>query len=628
MLILRSALGAALFSSPALGDRTITDAAYLDKLRGMWLGQLIGNHTGRPFEGSYCTREAVPDSAFAWVIKTSYEDPWTGDDDTSFEYLDLHCLETHGLDPSYAQIQSEWDAHVTLNGIYIANLQAKFLMNGGFLAPATGSYRSNMHAYAIDSQITTESLGAMGPGMRQWAIDSARKFGGVTNEGFSLHAAEFYAATYAAAAFESNVETIVALGQASIPNSSRTWQAIQDVRNWYVADMADDVPDWRETRRKIYDYYNGAYDHGRYRFWIESTINVANTVLALLYGQGDFEETVRIAVLSGYDADCNPATAGGLIGMIRGYDALPADLTGPATDYYKVLYRPGLPQYDTITDIAARMRGIGEQVMVANGGTVGGGVCTLPDADQVTPDPEMPDPPGPTGLVAAVRSEGGTVSVSASIAKHNPLEDRDNLESIIDGITNVRYNGHVPYDTYDGDNPQPAGGDFYQITFSRFVRFDSLTFYEGDIRWNGPNSDPRVSEPYGGYFLNLMVEVHTAQGWVTAQNLELSEPLDPYAYYQAIDLTFDPVVGDGVRIRGDAGGSRQYTSIVELVCRGALTGDFDGNDVVDYADLGVFVDVLLGLETNPVLILTADLNGDGASDGRDIQPFVAPLLEP
>ena len=135
LLVLTSVVCAALFPSAALADRTISEAALLDKLRGMWFGQLIGNHSGRSSEGMYRTREAGPDSAFAWVIKTSYQDPWTGDDDTNFEYLYLHCLEVYGLNPSYAQIQSEWNAHVTLDGIYIANLQAKFLMNHGFLAP-------------------------------------------------------------------------------------------------------------------------------------------------------------------------------------------------------------------------------------------------------------------------------------------------------------------------------------------------------------------------------------------------------------------------------------------------------------------------------------------------------------
>ncbi len=81
-------------------------------------------------------------------------------------------------------------------------------------------------------------------------------------------------------------------------------------------DMLDGTPDWRETRRIIYDYYRGDYDYGRYRNWIESTINLAITTMSLLYGQGDFEETVRIGVLSGFDADCNPATAGGLVGLM------------------------------------------------------------------------------------------------------------------------------------------------------------------------------------------------------------------------------------------------------------------------------------------------------------------------
>jgi hypothetical protein len=51
------------------------------------------------------------------------------------------------------------DRHVLLSGIYIANRQAWYLMSHGFAAPATGAYRHNMHAYAIDAQITTESLG-------------------------------------------------------------------------------------------------------------------------------------------------------------------------------------------------------------------------------------------------------------------------------------------------------------------------------------------------------------------------------------------------------------------------------------------------------------------------------------
>jgi hypothetical protein len=608
-----------LVAGRAPAQRTLSRAAYLDKLHGEWFGELIGNHTGRPFEGYYTTREPAPDSAFAWVVKTSSADPWTGDDDTAFEYLYLHTLETCGLEPTPVQIQTQWTDHVLLNGIYIANRQAWFLMSHGFNVPDTGSYRYNINAFAIDSQITTESLGAVSPGLRQWAIDAVGRFGGVTNSGYSLHAAQYYAAMYATAAVESNVDTIVQKGQECIPRTSRSWQVVQDVRDWYAADCQDGALDWRETRRKLYDYYVGVYSFGRYRFWIESTINLGITTMAILYGQGDFERTVRIAVLSGFDADCNGATAGGLIGMVNGYSALPAELTGPATDGYKLLYLRGLPLDETITDIAARMCAVGEQVIAASGGSVAGDTCVLPADDTVTPQPEKPDPPGPTGLVGAVRA-AGAVTTDASVARRNPLLDRENLDSIIDGITDVTYNGHVPYYTYDGVVTQPPGGDYYQLNFSRRVRFDGLTYYEGDVLMANGNNDPRTTLPRGGYFADLTAEVHTDQGWVQTQHVTLSEPLDPYACFQVIDIGFDPVWGDGVRIRGTAGGAEQFTSIVELVARGALvSADVNGDSHVDRADLTLFEACWTGpavLQASSACQL-ADFDGDGDVDQAD-----------
>ncbi len=608
---------------PAWGQRTLQADVYRDKLRGMWFGQLIGNHTGRDFEGKYCTREAAPDEQFQWVIKTNYEDPWTGDDDTNFEYLYLHTLETYGIDPTYTQIEDEWDQYVPLTGIYIANKQAKYLMNHGFSPPETGWYVHNIHAFAIDSQITTESLGALAPGMRQWAIEAARKFGGVTNEGFSLHAAQFYAAMYAAAACESDINAVVLAGQQCLPVSSRSYQAIQDVRDWYAQDMLDDIPDWRETRRKIYDYYHGTYAYGRYRYWIESTINLAMTTLALLYGQGDFEETIKIAVLSGYDADCNPATAGGLIGMIEGFTGLPTDLTGPATDHYRVLYRPGLPQYETISHLAVRMQAVGEQVIVLAGGGISNGTYTLPNESPIITEPEMPDPTDPTGLVASALDAGWTLTCSASIERHNPLNDRQNLESIIDGIVDVRYNGRLPYYTYDGVNSQPAGGDYYQINFPQPVRFDALTFYEGDAV-GAYNRDPRTEGLNGGYFETLDVEVNTGHEWVSVQDLIFSEPLDPFKAYQVIDLSFDRLWGIGIRIRGIAGGAYEYTTITELVVHGALVAaDFNGDNHVDQTDYAYFENCATApaIVQTDVLCIEADLDYDGDVDQDDFAMF-------
>ncbi|MCA9254336.1 MAG: ADP-ribosylglycohydrolase family protein [Phycisphaerales bacterium] len=608
----------------AHADRQLDKAAYTDKLRGMWFGELIGNYAGRPTEGQYTLESPVPDALFAWDLHESCGDPWTGDDDTNVEYLYLHALETYGAFPTFQQLQTEWRTHIGLNGFFIANRQAIYLMSHGFDAPDTGSWRYNLHAYAIDCQITTESLGAYSPGLRQWAIDTVGRCSRISNDGYPVHAAQFYAAMYAAAAFDDDVESIITQAQACIPVTSRSSEIINDVRTWYAQDMLDGVPDWQATRQLMYAKYRYPAN-GRFRLWVESTINLGCTVTALLYGAGDFEETIRIAVLLGFDNDCNPATAGGLIGLIEGYSNLPASLTSTATDCYRVDFLSGLPVNESISAIAARMADVAEAVVIAQGGASDGVTIMIPDESTIATEPERFDPTGPGGLVGAVLQLSGQVTTGASRYYNIPTHDRIWLDGVIDGITDVTYNGHLAYWTNDGDNPQPAEGDYYALMFDRPLRFDSVTYYEGDATYYLINDDPRVVEPIGGYFLDLVVEVHGANGWRTATNLQLSEPLEPLAFYQVIDLTFDPIVGDGVRIRGTAGGRYEYTTVLELECRGGLAGDFDDSLSVDLDDIPPFVDALIGAALDPQDIASADINADDQIDGRDVAAFVTLL---
>ena len=46
------------------------------------------------------------------------------------------------------------------------------------------------------------------------------------------------------------------------------------------------------------------------------------SIISLLYGQGDFKKTVRIAVLAGWDSDNPAATWGSLFGFMVGKDGI------------------------------------------------------------------------------------------------------------------------------------------------------------------------------------------------------------------------------------------------------------------------------------------------------------------
>lgn len=64
-----------------------------------------------------------------------------------------------------------------------------------------------------------------------------------------------------------------------------------------------------------------------------------------------------------------------------------------------------------------------------------------------------------------------------------------------------------------------------------------------------------------------------------------------------------------------------------IVALGHRPADVDGDGDVDLDDLGCFVNVLLGLDTDPGHLAAADFTGDDAADGLDIQMFVGAMIE-
>ena len=469
------------FAMPLRAERTILADDYLDKLRGMWLGELIGNTAGRPTEGSVVRGGLNISLNWQGLASTT---TWVGEDDTCFEYMYLQLLKQNPQ-PTGHDIADTWRQHVPVPGFWVANRQTAWRVNEGRDVPASGSIRYNTNWFAIDSQITTESLGAAVPGMRQQAADLAGLFGSASNDGFALHAAQFYAAMYSAAAFESDIPSLVSAGLEVVPTDSLTWRVIQDVRDLYQADQAagrlSDPQAWRAAQTVLYDkYYTQFIKEGRYHAWVDSSVNTAMTTLALLYGQGDLERTVEIGVLAGFDNDCNPATAGGLVGMVKGFSGLPQAYHGAGDAYaldtrYDFATLHGLAMNSTVSQIALDWQAVSEAKILAAGGTISGTgagrTYTLAGEDTVTTPASLPVPTGPAGLAGAVLALGKSVTPTASVTFGTSENQQKQLWRIIDGVTDVSRSGIAAYHSDDGINAQPAGGDFYGIKFGRKVSF-------------------------------------------------------------------------------------------------------------------------------------------------------------
>ena len=102
---------------------------------------------------------------------------------------------------------------------------------------------------------------------------------------------------------------------------ARTRKIISDVLAWSA-----DEPDWRKVWQKVedkWDKHDVCPDGAHRPFNIDAKLNGAYVAIGLLYGNRDWQQTMEIATRCGQDSDCNPASALGVLGAMRGYDELP-----------------------------------------------------------------------------------------------------------------------------------------------------------------------------------------------------------------------------------------------------------------------------------------------------------------
>src|SRR5690606_36438274 len=130
---------------------------------------------------------------------------------------------------------------------------------------------------------------------------------------------------------------------------------------------------WKELAEK---YYINEPDLTK-TIW-NANLNGACGILAMLYGNGDFQRTLDLSCAMGFDADNQAATVAGLLGIAYGSKALPKDLylpiqgwTKPFNDTYINITRHELPDA-SIQDIIDRTVAISLNLIKAKGGKVTG----------------------------------------------------------------------------------------------------------------------------------------------------------------------------------------------------------------------------------------------------------------
>jgi hypothetical protein len=93
--------------------------------------------------------------------------------------------------------------------------------------------------------------------------------------------------------------------------------------------------------------------HGSENF-THAPLNVGLTIWSLLYGEGDFEQSILLAANGGYDTDCTAATVGAILGLISGAAGIPRRWIDPIGD--GVFVGPGIVGFSAPQTLAELTR--------------------------------------------------------------------------------------------------------------------------------------------------------------------------------------------------------------------------------------------------------------------------------
>ena len=273
---------------------------YLDKLYGCFLGKTVVGTMGAPFEGIKMPLE-MP-------FKREMIDAMLPNDDLDLQVLWLDVAEEYGEDFTPYDLLSRFVSHCDYSPGEYAVMRKNF--ERGIYPPLSGRFCNDYYISGMGCPIRSEIWACLAPLQPDRAADFASRDGVLDHEGESVYAERFFAALEAAAFGESDLDQLIEIGLSVVPVECRFRQVVTDT----VA-LCRQYDDIKVILRKILFRYGHPDCTNLFQ-------NMGITIAALYKGNPDLIKTGMDALNCGFDTDCTCATAGAVLGLIRGAKSL------------------------------------------------------------------------------------------------------------------------------------------------------------------------------------------------------------------------------------------------------------------------------------------------------------------
>ena len=316
-----------------------------DRVLGAWLGRSCGCLLGKPVEGmrtnelhpllrmsgNWPMHRYIVSGDITDEMKSSFKFPVEGrcwadtvecapvDDDTNYVVLAQVLIEKYGRNFTPADMAQVWLDYQPKGAYCTAERVAFCNFVKGYRPPQSAVYQ-NPYREWIGAQIRGDYFGYINPGDPDTAADMAWRDASISHIKNGIYGEMWAAAMIAQAAVDEDIESIIRAGLARIPATSRLYEAVERVIGEYRSGRTVE-----EVMARIHQMWDEHSSHD----WCHTISNAEIVAMALLYGEGDYGNSICLAVQTGFDTDCNGATVGSILGMRGGSKAVGEEWTKP-----------------------------------------------------------------------------------------------------------------------------------------------------------------------------------------------------------------------------------------------------------------------------------------------------------
>ncbi|MEG1775532.1 MAG: ADP-ribosylglycohydrolase family protein [Clostridia bacterium] len=297
---------------------------YLERVYAGWLGKVIGIRLGAPIESwTYEKIERIYGDLRHYAV--NYHE-FAADDDSNGPLFFLRALLQ--VKPG-EELTAQHVGEALLNyapfehgffwwgGYGVSTEHTAYLnLRSGIKAPQSGSAAQNGAAIAeqIGGQIFIDTWGLVAPGNPDLAAKLARQAASVTHDGNGVYGGIFVAVCVSLAFVEREISQMIERALQYIPSDCEYARAVRAVMAYHERQPNH----WRECFHYVHE--NFGYD--RYPGNCHIIPNISVMILALLYGAGNFDDTLNICNMCGWDTDCNVGNVGAIMGTLCGIEGI------------------------------------------------------------------------------------------------------------------------------------------------------------------------------------------------------------------------------------------------------------------------------------------------------------------